>query len=57
MIKAEETDREPGYRGRIEMLEEFRQKALVDEHVSNLDQKLQSTKESMGKHFKFPGDS
>ncbi|XP_078320634.1 uncharacterized protein LOC144617592 isoform X2 [Crassostrea virginica] len=59
MIHAEETERQPGYRSRIKMLNRFRRMALVDKHTSDFDQNLQSTKDDVtsgvGKTFKGSG--
>ena len=59
MIHAEQTERQPGYKRRINMLNRFRHMALVDKHISDFDQNLQSTKDdvtsAVGKTFQGSG--
>lgn len=55
MIEAEELERQPGFKQRIQMLHEFKQMALVDKQIQHFDQNLKLTKDdftlAVGKAF------
>lgn len=43
LIQAEYNELQPGYQQRVQMLEEFKQLALVDEKIKTFDKNLEST--------------
>ncbi|XP_062622249.1 uncharacterized protein LOC134283784 [Saccostrea cucullata] len=56
MIQAEESERQPGYTKRINMLQEMKRMALVDKDFHDLDQHFRSTRSditsAVGKEFR-----
>ncbi|XP_062572462.1 uncharacterized protein LOC134234415 [Saccostrea cucullata] len=59
LIQAEETEKQPGFRRRIMMLNEIKRMALVDKHIENFDQSLRLAKNdvtsAVGKTFRGSG--
>lgn len=47
MIKSEEMEKHPGYLKRIEMLQNIKKSALVDQEVANLSKSIQITRENV----------
>lgn len=50
MIEAEKMEKHPGYDKRIQILYNFREKALIDKQFENFDEHLQSAKKDMESH-------
>lgn len=50
MIEAEKREKQPGYEKRINMLNDFKEKALIDENFKRFNEHLESAKTDMETH-------